>query len=62
VLDKVGEYLEASVRLVLVIDPGRARTASYRSLTDVTRVDIDGFLDCADVVPGFRVSLREILE
>ncbi|MET0556303.1 MAG: Uma2 family endonuclease [Vicinamibacteria bacterium] len=61
VLDKVGEYLDAGVRLVWVIDPEAARAAVHRSLTDVRHVDIDGTLDGADVLPGFAVSLRELL-
>jgi hypothetical protein len=36
VLDKVGEYLEAGVRLVWVIDPRKAKAVVYRSLSDVT--------------------------
>jgi hypothetical protein len=35
VLDKVGEYLEAGVRLVWVIDPERRTAAVHRSLTKV---------------------------
>ncbi len=62
VLDKVGEYLQAGVRLVLVIDPKCARAAAYRSLTEVAEVGPDEFLDGGDVLPGFRLILREILE
>jgi hypothetical protein len=35
VMDKVGEYLEAGVRLVWVIDPKKERAVVYRSLSDV---------------------------
>ena len=62
VLDKVGEYLQAGVRLVWVIDPKRERAVAYRSLTDVTNIGLDDPLDAGEVVPGFRVKLREILE
>ena len=60
VLDKVGEYLEAGVRLVWVIDPQRSTAVIYRSLTDVTEVAVDEDLDGGDVLPGFRCPLREI--
>ncbi len=62
VLDKVGEYLQAGVRLVWVIDPGRRRAAVYRSLTDVHELGAQSFLDGEDIVPGFRCSLAEILD
>jgi Uma2 family endonuclease len=61
VLDKVGEYLEAGVRMVWVIDPRKARAVVYRSLSDVRKLRADDALDGEDVLPGFRCSLREIL-
>jgi Uma2 family endonuclease len=60
-LDKVSEYLEAGVRLVWVIDPQKARATAYRSLTDVREIGPEDDIDGADVVPGFRCRLREIL-
>jgi Uma2 family endonuclease len=61
VLDKVGEYLSAGVRLVWVIDPRASRAASYRSLTDVREIGPDGTLDGEDVLPGFRCRLADLL-
>lgn len=61
VLEKIGEYLEAGVRLVWVIDPRRQTAAVHRSLTDVRQLDVEGVLDGEDVLPGFRCPLREIL-
>src|SRR5262245_58272059 len=49
VLDKVGEYLEAGVRLVWVIDPRKAKAAVYRSMTDVKELHADDELDGEDV-------------
>jgi Uma2 family endonuclease len=60
VLDKVGEYLEAGVRLVWVIDPRKTRAVVYRSLSGVRELGPDGELDGEDVLPGFR-CVREIL-
>jgi Uma2 family endonuclease len=60
-LDKVGEYLEAGVRLVWVIDPAARSATIYRSLTDVSTAVEEGFLEGEDVVPGFRCRLGEIL-
>ena len=62
ILDKVGEYLEAGVRLVWVIDPQRPAAVVYRSLTDVREVGIDESLDGEHVVPGFRCRLADVLD
>jgi Uma2 family endonuclease len=62
VLDKVGEYLEAGVRLVWVIDPGARTAAVYRSLTDVRQLGLEGVLDGEDVLPGFACPLADILD
>jgi Uma2 family endonuclease len=61
VLDKVGEYLEAGVRLVWVIDPAERTAAVYRSTTDVRRLDESDELDGEDVVAGFACVLRDVL-
>jgi Uma2 family endonuclease len=61
VLDRIGEYLEAGVRLVWVIDPVERNATVYRSLTDVMTVDETGVLDGEDVVPGFTCPVAAIL-
>ena len=61
VLDKVGEYLEAGVRLVWVIDPAKAKAIVYRALSDVTELQADDDLDGENVLPGFRCRLSDIL-
>jgi Uma2 family endonuclease len=61
VLDKVGEYLQAGVRLVWVIDPKQSEASVYRSLTDTHVVGSGAILDGEDVLPGFRCPLVEIL-
>ena len=61
VLDKVGEYLEAGVRMVWVIDPRSARAVRYRSVGEVREVGPDDSLDGEDVLPGFRCLLRDVL-
>lgn len=61
VLDKVGEYLKAGVKLVWVIDPDAGRAAAYRSLTDVRQVPQEGSIEGGDVLPGFACPLAELL-
>lgn len=60
-LDKVGEYLEAGVRLVWVIDPRKGRAVVYRSLGDVRDLGPDDELDGGDLLPGFRCRLSDLL-
>jgi Uma2 family endonuclease len=62
VLDKVGEYLQAGVRRVWVIDPDAAAAAVYKSPTDVRSLGPGEFLEGEDVVPGFRCRLADVIE
>ena len=62
VLEKVGEYLDAGVPLVWVIDP-KARNASiYRSLTNVRTLTEKDELVGEDVLPGLHCRLGEIFD
>jgi len=62
ILDKVGEYLQAGVRLVWVIDPKRRTAAAYTSLTEVRRLGPEASLDGEDVLPGFRCRLADVID
>jgi Uma2 family endonuclease len=62
VLDKVGEYLQAGVRLVWVLDPERCTAAVHRSLTEVRRLGPDDSLDGEDVVPDFQCRLADVID
>ncbi len=58
---KLSEYFEAGVRLVWLVDPRRktirVHTAPRRS---VLLREADGVLDGGEVLPGFRLPLREL--
>ncbi len=62
VLEKVGQFLDAGVRLIWVIDPEARKAATYRSLTTVRHVGEHDALGGEDVVPGFRCRLSDLLE
>ena len=53
-------WLSHGVRMVWVIDPLAANATVYRSKDDVREIGEDGELLGEDVVPGFRVLLREL--
>ena len=60
VMDKVGEYLQAGVKPVWVVDPETRTAVAYRSLTRAHEIAADGALDGEDVLPGFRCPLSEL--
>ena len=57
---KLSDYFEAGVRLVWYIDSLSHSARAWTSIHDCISVDHDGFLEGGDVLPGFRVSLREL--
>src|SRR5215467_13035658 len=59
---KVLEYLEVGVRLVLVVDP-QARTIAAHRPDDVVRLYTErDAVPCDDVLPGFTVRVAEVFE
>jgi Uma2 family endonuclease len=61
VLERVGEYLQAGVRLVWVIDPARRTGVVHKSMTDVRQIGPEDALEGGDVLPGFACRLGEIV-
>jgi Uma2 family endonuclease len=60
-LEKVGQWLSAGVRLVWVLDPARRDGRVYRADGSVSILRPDADLDGEDVLPGFRCPLRDML-
>ena len=59
---KLGEYFEAGVRLVWMVDP-RKRTVRVHTAADQSFLIKEGeSLDGGDVLPGFVLPLRELFE
>ncbi|MGH7547891.1 MAG: Uma2 family endonuclease [Gemmatimonadales bacterium] len=61
VLEKVGQWLGAGVRLVWVLDQVRRDARIYRADGTVSILQPDDELDGEEVLPGFRLPLRDIL-
>ncbi|MHB8863931.1 MAG: Uma2 family endonuclease [Pirellulaceae bacterium] len=56
---KATAWLEAGVRVVLVVDPQTRSVREYRS-PDQIRVYRDGAIDLGDVLPDFRLDVAEL--
>ncbi len=59
---KVGEYLKAGVRVVIVLDPASASASVYRP-DELQQIFHNGdALVVPDVLPGFSVVVRQLFE
>jgi Uma2 family endonuclease len=61
VLGKVGDCLDAGVRLVWILDAKSRKAIVYRSVTAVRVLTIDDSLDGEEVLPGFKCVVRDLL-
>jgi Uma2 family endonuclease len=52
-------WLDAGVRRVLVVDPQTSTIRVYRPGSQI-RVHTDGYIDLAEVLPGFRLDVAEL--
>jgi len=59
---KVREYFEAGVRLVWLIDPKKRTARVYSGLDRSVLVRADQALDGGDVLPGFVLPLKDLLD
>jgi Uma2 family endonuclease len=57
---KVGDYLQAGVRVVLVPDPGRQAVTAYRNGQPPQVFAAADTLTVPDVIPGFAVPVQSI--
>jgi Uma2 family endonuclease len=58
--EKILEWLEAGVRLVIVANPRKRVITVYRSLTDITVLTEHDALSGGDVVPGWTMPVRDV--
>ena len=62
VLSKVGDWLDAGVRVVWVIDPERREARVYRADGTQSSVGEDGTLNGESVLPNFSCQLADLFE
>ena len=60
--EKVADWLDAGTLAVVVVNPRRRTVNVHRSLTDITALSESDTLDVSDVVPGWRMPVKEIFE
>jgi Uma2 family endonuclease len=60
VMETAMEWLEAGAAMVLVLNPRQATVTVYRSLHDIAILNTDAVLDLHDVVPEFKVTVKEL--
>lgn len=62
ILDKIEDYFRAGVRRVWVVLPTKRKVYDYESDTRIQILGPDDALDGGDLIPGFRLRLRDLLD
>ena len=58
--EKMDAWLAAGTGMVIVVNPRQHRATVYRSLHDIVILTEDDTLDGGEVVPGWRMPVREL--
>ena len=58
--EKVFAWLDAGTKMVVVINPQQRSVTVYKSPSDITALTEADVLIGGDIVPGFRLAIREI--
>jgi Uma2 family endonuclease len=58
--EKALEWLAAGSRMVIILDPRKLTATVYRSRDEIRVLTEDDVLEGANVVPGWRVGVREL--
>ena len=62
VQEKAIDWLAAGARMVLALNPRKRTVTVYRSLNDIVILNDDATLDLDDVVPGFKILVKDIFD
>lgn len=62
VQEKAIDWLAAGARMVLALNPRKRTVTVYRSLNDIVILNDDATLDLDDVVPGFKIAVKDIFD
>lgn len=60
--EKVFDWLEAGVKMVVVVNPRKRVVTVYRSLTDIVVLTESDILDGGNVVVGWSIAVKDIFE
>ena len=60
--EKAIEWLEAGALMVVALNPHKRTVTVFRSLTDIVILNEASILDLDDIVPRFKVSVKEIFD
>jgi Uma2 family endonuclease len=60
--EKAIEWLEAGVLMVLALNPRKRTVTVYRSLNDIIILNEEAILDLDEIVPGFKVTVKDIFD
>jgi Uma2 family endonuclease len=58
--EKVFDWLEGGTKMVVAVNPRNRSATVYRSLADIIVLTEADVLDGGDVLPGFRLAVREV--
>ena len=60
VQEKVFDWLDAGTKMVILVMPRKRTVTVYRSLSDIIMLTEHDMLDGGDVVPGWKIPVREL--
>jgi Uma2 family endonuclease len=60
--EKAIDWLAAGARMVLALNPRKRTVTVYRSLNDIVILNDDATLNLDDVVPGFKILVKDIFD
>lgn len=60
--EKALDWLAAGTLTVLALNPQKRSVTVYRSVSEISIIGDDAILDLSDVVPEFKISVRDIFD